>query len=93
MERSKLHREAEVERVQKNQTTLMRNNKGHSLSKKEKATTRNMKIIKGKKLIGKGKHIVKVGNNPCTNLVGRLKGKCSKIIYRKQAVKGYTKQM
>ena len=30
---------------------------------------------KRKKLINKGKHIVKAGNHPCTKLVGRLKDK------------------
>ena len=33
------------------------------------------------KLIGKGKHTVKVGNQPHTKLVGRLKGRSSKILY------------
>ena len=33
-----------------------------------------------KKLTGKGKHIVKVGNHPHTKLVERLKGISSKII-------------
>ena len=33
-----------------------------------------------KKLTGKGKHIIKVGNHPHTKLVGRLKDKSSKII-------------
>ena len=40
-----------------------------------------MKIMKGKKLIIKGKHTVKVGNHPHTKLVGRLKDKSGKIIY------------
>ena len=34
-----------------------------------------------KKLIGKGNHTVKVGNNPHTKLVEGLKDKSSKIIY------------
>ena len=33
-----------------------------------------------KKLTGKGKHIIKVGNHPHIKLVGRLKDKSSKII-------------
>ena len=68
----KLHRQAETKRVQNHQTSFIRNVKGNSLSKKEKATTRNMKIMKRKKLIVKGKHIVKLENHPCTNLVGKL---------------------
>ena len=47
-------------------------------SKKEKATTRNMKITKN--IIGKGKYTVKVVNQPCTKLLERLKN-TSKIIY------------
>ena len=40
---------------------------------KNKATTRNIKITKRKKLTGKGKYIVKVVNQLYTKLVGRLK--------------------
>ena len=41
---------------------------------------RNTKITKGKN-IGKGIHAVKVVEQPLRKLVGRLKDKCSKIIY------------
>ena len=41
----------------------MRNAKETSLSREEKVTTRNMKIIKGKNVTGKGKHTVKVVEN------------------------------
>ena len=34
-----------------------------------------------KKLTINGKHTVKVGNQPHTKLVGRLKGRSSKIFY------------
>ena len=40
-----------------------------------------MKITKGKNLFGKGRYIVKVVNQPHTNLVGGLKDKISKIMY------------
>ena len=40
-------------RVQHHQTSFTRNVKGTSLSKKEKATARNMKIIKGKSSVVK----------------------------------------
>ena len=39
-----------------------------------------------KKLIGKGKHIVKVGNHPHTKLLGRLKDKVVKSSISTQAV-------
>ena len=39
-----------------------------------------MKIMGGKKLIGKDKYIVKVVNQPHRKLVGRLKDKSNKII-------------
>ena len=51
------------------------------LSEKEKTTTRKHENYKQKKLTGKGKHIVKVGNHSLIKLVGRLKDKSSKIIY------------
>ena len=41
---------------------------------------RNTKITKGKN-IDKGIHAVKVVEQPLRKLVGRLKDKCSKIIY------------
>ena len=40
-----------------------------------------MKIMGGKKLIGKDKYIVKVVNQPHRKLVGRLKDKSTKITY------------
>ena len=46
---------------------------------KNKATTRNIKITKRKKLTGKGKYIIKVGNHPHIK-IGWLKDKSSKII-------------
>ena len=51
------------------------------LSGEEKMIARNMKITKGKNLMGKGKHIVKVVNQPLPKLIGRLKDKSSKIVY------------
>ena len=45
----KLYRQGRAKRAQHHQTSFMRNVKGTTLSKKEKATTRNMNIImKGK---------------------------------------------
>ena len=75
MERLKVLETIKTKRV--HQTSFTRNVKGTSLSKKEKATTRNMKR---KKFIGKGKYTVKVVNQPCTKLVGRLKTKVVKSI-------------
>lgn len=37
-----------------------------------------MKTVKGKNLIGKGKHTVKLIHQPLINLVGRVKNKSSK---------------
>ena len=48
---------------------------------KNKATPRNIKITKAKKLTGKGKYIVKVVNQLHTKLVRRLKDKRNKLIY------------
>ena len=45
----------------------MRNVKETSLIKKEKVTTRNMKIMKGKKLPNKGKYTVKAVNKEVQN--------------------------
>ena len=50
------------------------------LRRKEKATTRNKRITKGKNLTGKGKHIVKVVDQPLIKLVEKLQDKRSKII-------------
>lgn len=41
-----------------------------------------MKNIKGKNFIGKGKHGIKVVDQLLVNVVGRLKDKSSKTIYR-----------
>lgn len=41
-----------------------------------------MKNMKGKKFIGKGKHGVKVIDKLLINVVGRLKDKSSKAVYR-----------
>ena len=69
-------------KVQYHQTSYIRNVKGTFLSEKEKVTTRNMKIMKGKTSpIKEINYTVKVVNQPCTKLVGRLKEKSSKIIY------------
>ena len=48
MERSKVLQTRKTKRVQQHQTIFVRNVNGISLSKKEKGTTRNMKIIKEK---------------------------------------------
>ena len=45
------------------------------LSRKEKVTTRNMEIMKGKNLTSTGKYIVKIASQPCTELVRRFKNK------------------
>ena len=50
------------------------NVKGTSLSEKEKGTTRNMKIMKEKKLISKGKHTV-------TKIIRRLKEQKKNHLY------------
>ena len=82
MERSKVLQTAKAKSIQHHQASFARNVKGNSLSKKEKATTRNMKIMKGKTSpIKEINYTVKVVNQPCTKLVGRLKEKSSKIIY------------
>ena len=39
------------------------------LSVEKKTTTRKEKIANGKKLTSKGKHAVKVGNHPHTNMI------------------------
>lgn len=54
--------------------------KGTSLNEKEKTTTRNIKIVKEKNVIGKDKYTVKLVSQPCIGLVGRLKDKSNKII-------------
>ena len=45
--------------------------------------TRNKTMVKGKNLVGKGKHTMKIGQS-LIKLVGRLKRKSSKIIYKPQ---------
>ena len=60
---------------------ILRNVTETFLCEKEKVTTRYMKITEGKNLAGKGKYTVKVVNQPCIRLVGRLKDKSSKIMY------------
>ena len=60
---------------------ILRNVTETFLCEKEKVTTRYMKIMEGKNLAGKGKYTVKVVNQPCIRLVGRLKDKSSKIMY------------
>ena len=62
-------------------TSFIKNFKGTSVSKREKTTTRNMKIKKGKKIFSKGKYTIKVVSYPCIKLVGRLEDTRSKIIY------------
>ena len=47
----------------------------------EKTATNNKRIIRGKNLMGKGKHIVKVADKWHITSVGRLKDKSTKIIY------------
>ena len=47
---------------------------------KKKKLQLGTKLWNGK-LVNKDKHTVKLGNHPCTKLVGRLKGKSTKIIY------------
>ena len=78
-EKSKFYRQANSKRVQHQQTSFIRNVKRTSLSEKEKATTRNKKITRRKKLISKGKHKVKVVRQTCTEQVERLKNQSSKI--------------
>ena len=77
----KFFRQTEAKSVQHQQTSFTRNVKGTFLSEKEKATTRNIRIMKGKSSSVKANIPVKLVNFPCTKLVGRLKDKSSKIIY------------
>ena len=51
----------------------------HEISKNLKK--KKKKFTKGKISLVKGKHIVKVVDQPLIKLVGRLKDKSSKIIY------------
>ena len=55
MERLKILQTVKAKRVQHDQTSFIRNVNGTSLSEKEKGTTRNMKIIKGKISVNSGK--------------------------------------
>ena len=73
-------------RVQHHKTSFTRNVKRTFLSRVEKTTTRNIKAMKEKNLIGKGKYTENVVHQSLIQLVGRLKGKRSKIadIYNKQ---------
>lgn len=53
----------------------------------------NEKIMKVKKLIGKGKRIRKLGNHLATKLVERLIDKIVNHLYPQQAVTEHTKQL
>lgn len=64
-----LYRQAKAKTVQHHQTSFTMNVRGVSLSGKEKATARNMKITQGKNLIIKGKYLLKVVSQPSIKLV------------------------
>ena len=66
----KFYRQAKAKRIQHHQTIFTTNPKGISLGGKEKATTRNKKIMNGK-APSKGKHTLKVGNHPHTNMISK----------------------
>ena len=66
----KLYRQGKAKRIQHHQTNFATNTKGTSLGGKEKATTTN-KYIQMRKLTGKGKHTVKVGNHLHTNILSK----------------------
>ena len=55
-----------LKRIQQHQTNITRNAKGNSVNGKDKALTRNKKII-----TGKGKHTEKIGNHPYINVISK----------------------
>ena len=66
----KLYRQIKSKRIQ-HPTRFTINANWNSSDEKEKARTRNKTITKWKKLTGKGKHIVKVGNHQHTNVISK----------------------
>ena len=75
----KLYKQAKARRLKHHQCSLTTNGKGISLGGKEKATSRNKKIMKGK-LTGKGKQTLQVGRQLSTHkstaMVRRGEYKC-----------------
>ena len=70
-------RQAKAKRIQHLQTNSASTTKGTSLSRKGNTRVRKKKksMLKMKKLTGKGKDNVKIGNHPLTNMTSKLASK------------------